>query len=75
VRPSVLGADTLPASPVLVLMALGILIAIGGHVVGNARVVGLGVPLLFLATALMILGGFAAYEGGEQDPRPADDPF
>jgi hypothetical protein len=75
VRACVLAADTLPASPVLVLMALGILVAIAGHVIGNLRVVGLGVALVFLATALMILGGFAAYEGGEQDPRPADDPF
>ena len=74
-RASVLAADTLPASPVLALMALGILVAIAGHVAASPRIVGLGLALVFLATALMILGGFAAYEGGEQDPRPADDPF
>ena len=51
-------AGTLPASPVLALMALGILMAIGGHVVGNSRVVGLGLAIVFLATALMFLGGF-----------------
>jgi hypothetical protein len=62
VRPLVLAADTLPASAVLAVMALGILIAIGGHVVASYRVVGIGLALVFLATALMVLGGFAAYE-------------
>ena len=50
-------------------------IAIAGHIGANARVVGLGLALVFLATALMVLGGFAAYEGGETDPRPSDSPF
>jgi hypothetical protein len=62
----VLAADPLPASAVLAVMALGILIAIGGHVVASARVVGFGLALVFLATALMVLGGFAAYEGRER---------
>ena len=74
-RPSVLAADILPAAAVLALMALGILIAIAGHIGASARVVGLGLALVFLATALMVLGGFAAYEGGETDPRPSDSPF
>ena len=74
-RPFVLAADTLPAAPVLALMALGILIAIAGHIGASPRVVGLGLALVFLATALMVLGGFAAYKGGEKDPRPADSPF
>ena len=47
-RASVLAADTLPASPVLVLMALGILVAIAGHVVrepaGRGDRPGAGVP-------------------------------
>ena len=62
----------MPAAPVLLLMALGVLVAIAGHVIRSPRTVGAGVALLFVATALMILGGFAAYEDGERDPRPAD---
>jgi hypothetical protein len=44
-------------------MALGILVAVGGHVVASYRVVGIGLAVVFLATALMLVGGFAAYEG------------
>jgi hypothetical protein len=59
----VLAADTLPASVVLAVMALGILVAIAGHVVASYRVVGVGLAIVFIATALMVVGGFAAYEG------------
>jgi hypothetical protein len=61
-----------PAAPVLLLMALGVLVAIAGHVIRSPRTVGAGIALLFVATALMILGGFAAYQGDERDPRPPD---
>jgi hypothetical protein len=53
-------------------MALGVLVAIAGHIIRSPRTVGAGVALLFVATALMILGGFAAFQGDERDPRPAD---
>jgi hypothetical protein len=65
VAPLVLAADV-PVPAVLALMALGILIAIAGHVVASYRVVGLGLALVFLATALMVLGGFSAYEGRDR---------
>jgi hypothetical protein len=55
-------------------MAAGILVAIAGHVVRSPRVVGAGLALVFLATALMILGGFAAFQGDERDPRPQSLP-
>ncbi len=69
-----IAASTLSAAPVLVLMAAGILVAIAGHVVRSPRVVGAGLALVFLATALMFLGGFAAFQGDERDPRPQSFP-
>lgn len=70
-------ADTtkdVPAAPVLIIMALGVLVAIGGHLYGSRTVVGMGIFLVFLATAAMIVGGFLAYDQGDDDPRPQNDP-
>ena len=63
-----------PAAPVLILMALGVLLAVAGHLYGSRLVVGMGIFVLFLATAAMIAGGFLAYEQDDQDPRPRNDP-
>jgi hypothetical protein len=71
-RPVVL-AD-IPAAPVIGVMTLGVVVAIMGHAGRNPRVVAVGLIVLFLATALMIVGGFAAYQGDESDPRPAKSP-
>ena len=65
----VLAADTIPAAPVLAVMGFGVLLAIGGHLYGSKSVVGSGLAILFLATAAMIVGGYAAYKGGEKDVR------
>jgi putative exporter of polyketide antibiotics len=70
----VLAAQTVPAAPVLSLMLAGIVIAVAGHIARNYRVVGVGLAVLFVATALMFLVGFAAYQGDEPDPRPAKAP-
>jgi hypothetical protein len=70
----VLAAQTVPAAPVLSLMLAGIVIAVAGHIARNYRVVGVGLAVLFVATALMFLVGFAAYQGDEADPRPAKSP-
>jgi hypothetical protein len=70
-------ADTtrdVPAAPVLLLMGVGVLVAIGGHLYGSRTVVGMGIFILFLATAAMIVGGLLAYEQDDQDPRPRNDP-
>jgi hypothetical protein len=70
-------ADTtrdVPAAPVLLLMAIGVLVAIGGHLYGSRTVVGMGIFILFLATAAMIVGGLLAYEQEDPDPRPRNDP-
>ena len=63
-----------PAAPVLVLMLVGVLVAIGGHLYGSRAVVGMGIFILFLATAAMIVGGLLAYEQEDPDPRPRNDP-
>lgn len=68
----VVAASEIPAAPVLGLMALGLVVAIVGHIAHSNRVVAIGIAVLFLATALMLVGGYVAYEGGEIDPRPAD---
>ena len=70
-------ADTtkdVPAAPVLLLMGIGVLVAIGGHLYGSYTVVGMGIFIVFLATAAMIVGGFLAYEQEDPDPRPRNDP-
>jgi phosphate/sulfate permease len=70
-------ADTtkdVPAAPVLIIMALGVLLAIGGHLYGSRTVVGMGIFVLFLATAAMIVGGFFAYNQEDKDPRPQNNP-
>jgi type IV secretory pathway TrbD component len=61
------------AAPVLGLMAFGVVMAIVGHAVRDRRIVGFGIAALFVATALMVLGAFSAYQGDESDPRPNED--
>ena len=67
---SLLAASTIPAAPVIGLMALGVLIAMVGHAMRSRGTVAAGLAILFLATAGMVVGGFAAYNRGETDPRP-----
>ena len=67
-------SNDVPAAPVLILMAIGLLVAIGGHLYGSRTMVGMGIFILFLATAAMVVGGFVAYQGDENDPRPAEEP-
>ena len=64
---------TVPAAPVLAIMAMGVVVAVLGHIWRSYRVVAVGVAILFLATALMLVGGFIAFKRGEKDPRPAPD--
>jgi hypothetical protein len=70
----VLAASTISAAPVLALMALGVLVALAGHVVKVRFVVVLGLALLFLSTAAMLVGGYAAYQDDPSDPRRPSDP-
>jgi uncharacterized Zn-binding protein involved in type VI secretion len=63
-----------PAAPVLALMGMGVVVAIVGHMARSPRVVAAGIAILFAATILMIIGGLAAFQGDETDPRPPEDP-
>ena len=72
---ALLAATSIPAAPVLGLMALGVIIAIVGHATRSRGAVATGLALLFLATAGMVLGGFAAFHGGENDPRTQCSPY
>ena len=62
------------AGPVVLLMALGVVVAITGHLFGSRLVVGVGIAILFLATVAMMVGGFIAFQGDEVDPRDQKDP-
>jgi hypothetical protein len=64
----------IPAAPMLILMAFGVVVAIAGHLYGSRTVVGMGIFILFLATAAMVVGGFLAFQGDETDPRPPEEP-
>ena len=56
------------ATPAFALMAFAVTLAVMGHVFRDQRIVGVGIALLFLATALLILGAHQAYEGSGATP-------
>ena len=62
------------ATPVALLIALGVLIAIVGHLAGSRRTVVVGIVVLFIATALLMIGGYLAFQDDPVDPRPCDAP-
>lgn len=51
------------ATPAFALMVFAVTLAVMGHVFRDQRIVGIGIALLFLATALLIFGAHQAYEG------------
>ena len=67
-------AETIPAAPVIAMMALGVLIATFGHIWKSRAVVATGLAILFFATAAMVVGGYVAYTRDEPDPREKKDP-
>ena len=70
---TLLAASEIPAAPVLALMAVGVVIAMIGHASNSRPTVATGLAILFLATAGMVVGGFAAFNDDPGDPRK-DDP-
>jgi hypothetical protein len=69
----VLVLGTIPAAPVVGLMTLGLVMAIVGHISHSDRLVGVGIAVLFLATAAMVLLAYLDFAGGNSfDPRPKD---
>ncbi len=70
----ILGAWDLTSVPVALLIGLGAIIGIAGHLAGSRRTVIAGLALLFVSTALLIVVGYAAYRDDARDPRPCDAP-
>jgi hypothetical protein len=71
---AILAASDLSATPVALLIGLGVLIALVGHLAGSRRTVGTGIAVLFVATVLLLVGGYLAYRDDPADPRPCDAP-
>jgi hypothetical protein len=69
----VLAMSDIPAAPVVGFMAFGVVIALVGHLAKSNKVVAVGLAMLFVATALMVVVGFAAYNDDQSDPRPSED--
>ncbi|HMJ36783.1 MAG TPA: hypothetical protein VK501_22960 [Baekduia sp.] len=56
----ILGA--IPSTPVYALMVFGVVLALMGHIFHDYRIVGIGLTVLFIATALLFLGAHQAYQ-------------
>ena len=54
-----IGASDLSATPVALLIGFGVLV---------------GIAILFAATALLMVGGYLAFQDDPDDPRPCDAP-
>jgi hypothetical protein len=74
VRAPLLGASDLSATPVALLIGFGVFVGIVGHLAGSRRTVAVGIAILFAATALLLLGGYLAFQDDPRDPRPCDAP-
>jgi hypothetical protein len=71
---TMIGASDLSATPVALLIGFGVAVAIVGHLAGSRRTVAVGIAILFIATILLLVGGYLAYSGDATDPRPCDAP-
>lgn len=69
-----LAASDLSATPVALLIGFGVIVAIVGHLAGSRRTAGVGIAILFVASALLLVGGYIAYRDDPGDPRPCDAP-
>jgi hypothetical protein len=71
---TIIGASELSATPVALLIGLGVVVGLVGHLAGSRRTVVVGIAILFVATALLLVGGYIAYQDDAVDPRPCDAP-
>jgi len=71
---TMIGASDLSATPVALLIGFGVLVGLVGHLAGSRRTVVVGIAILFVATALLLVGGYIAYQDDARDPRPCDAP-
>lgn len=69
-----LAASAVPAEAVVGLIALGVLVAIAGHLAASRRIVVTGLVILFAGSSLMLVGGYLAYRDDPVDPRPCAQP-
>ncbi len=69
-----IGASDLSATPVALLIGFGVVVGLVGHLAGSRRTVVVGIAILFVATALLLVGGYIAYQDDAVDPRPCDAP-
>ena len=70
----ILGASGPSATPVVLLIGFGVVVAIVGHLAGSRRTVAVGIAILFVATALLIAGAYLSYSDDAVDPRRCDAP-
>lgn len=71
---AILAASDISATPVALLIGFGVLVAIVGHLAGSRRTAGAGIAILFVATVLLLVGGYLAYRDDPGDPRPCKAP-
>ena len=70
----ILGASGPSATPVVLLIGFGVLVALVGHLAGSRRTVAVGIAILFVATALLIVGAYMSFSDDAVDPRQCDAP-
>jgi hypothetical protein len=70
----ILGVSDVTSVPVALLVGLGAIVGIAGHLAGSRRTVVAGLAILFVSTALLIVVGYVAYRDDGRDPRPCDAP-
>jgi hypothetical protein len=70
----IFGASDPSATPVALLIGLGVVVGIAGHLAGSRRTVAVGLSILFVATALLIVGAYMSYRDDAADPRQCDAP-
>ncbi|HVL31562.1 MAG TPA: hypothetical protein VM299_04950 [Solirubrobacteraceae bacterium] len=71
---AILGASDPSAAPVVALIAAGVVIGVAGHLAGSRRTVVAGLAILFVASALLIVGAYVSFSGDGVDPRECDAP-
>lgn len=70
----ILGASGPSPAPVALLIGLGVLVGIVGHLAGSRRTVVVGIAIVFIATALLVAGAYLSYSDDAVDPRQCDAP-
>ena len=69
-----LAVSEISAAPVIAVMAFGVLVTLVGHIIKVRYIIATGLAILFLATAAMLVGAYAAYDDDPTDPREQADP-